>query len=402
MDLSKPQFLFAGVWITAFLLASLIETTMSVPFGWEMYLLTFGGIASFYAIGAIVRLLSPIPPGTPRFPVPDELDLAILSSFIVRIFALWFLGFVANVVYSGGMPLIWLLLRISKNYLDFGIPTASGLLNMMRAFMTASVVLLHLQKRASRRDYLILAVLIVSALGEVSRGVVSVLLLHAAAIYILLRPVRLAQIGIGIIVLLLAFLLFDYVGNIRTLDSDIELGQVLGGAFNDNSILSNFVWSFTYITTPLNNLAFAISHNPEPLMVPYFTLQPLVPTVIRSMIWTDNAYPIELVNEAFNATTFYAPMVTDFGVKGAFFGFMIMQLIMMMGYNSAKQGKIFGILVYPPMFVSIVLSFFYSFFFALPILTYPGLVYIFMIYRRRMIARLEREIRSATATLGRA
>jgi oligosaccharide repeat unit polymerase len=398
MDISKPQLLFAGVWVIAFLLASLVETTMSVPFGWEMYLLVFGGIASFYIVAGTVRLFSPIPAGTPKFPAPADLDLAILSDFIVRIFVVWLLGLFANIAYSGGLPIVWLLLGTGRNYLDYGMPTVSGLLNMMRAFMAASIYLLYLHKRARRRDYLILAILIASALGEISRGVVSALLLHVVAFAILLRPLRLKQIVMGLPLLVLAFVIFDYVGNIRTLDSDMNLGEVLGGRFRDDSIWSSFVWSFTYITTPLNNLAFAISQHVEPLMVPYFTLQPLVPTVIRSMIWSAEAYPIELINEAFNATSFYAPLVTDFGVYGALIGFIILQILILLAYNSAKKGQIYGILVYPPIFVSIVLSFFYSYFFALPIVTYPMMAYVFMIYRRRTVVKLRRELASRTAS----
>lgn len=398
MDLSKPQLLFAGVWVTAFLLARLVETTMSVPFGWDMYLLVFGGIVGFYMVAGLIRFLSPIDRSIPRFPAPSDLDLAILSDFIVRVFAVWLLGFLVNVAYSGGMPIIWLLLGTGRNYLDFGMPTVSGLLNMMRAFMAASIFLLYLQNRARVRDYVILAILIMSALGEISRGVVSVLLLHIVAFVILLRPVRLTQIAAGLPLLLLAFITFDYIGNIRTLDSEMDLGEVLGGRFRDDSLWANFVWSFTYITTPLNNLAFAISHNPEPLMVPYFTLQPLVPTVIRSMIWSAEAYPIELINEAFNATSFYSPLVTDFGVKGALICTIFVQFLIMIAYYSAKRGNIYGILVYPPIFVSVVLSFFYPFFFALPFVTYPAMAYLFMLYRRRTLAALRRHLAQVAAS----
>jgi hypothetical protein len=309
--------------------------------------------------------------------------------FLVRVFGIWALGFAATIFYSEGIPIYWKLVGDGRNYLDFGMPTVSGLMNMLRCFCIASGMMLYLTGRAKPRDYAITGICFASALAEISRGSVTSALLHGAAMVVLLRPVRPMQIvkwGLG---LWAALQTFEWVGNTRTEGYDANFAEVLGGTFQDNGFLSQFVWSFIYITSPFNNLAFAVGQNLNPTMVPYYTLQPLIPTFIRNQLFQASEYPIELLNEAFNATTFYSPLVADFGVSWSLAIFAVMTLIISFMYNSAKRGSLFGIMVYPPIFVSVTLSFFYSYFFALPILAYPIVVWAFLRFRRRTIAKLQ-------------
>jgi hypothetical protein len=63
-------------------------------------------------------------------------------------------------------------------------------------------------------------------------------------------------------------------------------------------------------------------------------------------------------------------------------------VVISFAYQSAKRGSLFGIMVYPPIFVSVTLSFFYSYFFALPIVAYPLVVWIFLRFRRRTLRKL--------------
>ena len=389
MDFSKPQLIVAITWCLAFGLSALIETNLSVAFPVAIYVLAFGGVAAFYLSAAAARLLLPIAPGTPRFPAPSDLDLDILSLFVRRVFVVWAIGFLGSIVYSEGIPIYWKLIGDSRNYLDFGMPTVSGLVNMLRCFCIASCVMLHLQKRAKRQDYIILAVTFFSSIAEISRGSVTSAVLHGAAVIVLLRPVYPMQIAKWGGAVWVALLSFEWVGNNRTEGYQGNFGEVLGGAFQDNgTFLSHFVWSFIYITSPFNNLAFAVSQNIEPPMVPYYTLQPLIPTFLRNMLFGQTEYPIELLNEAFNATTFYSPLVADFGPWFALAIFALITVVISFAYQSAKRGSLFGIMVYPPIFVSVTLSFFYSYFFALPIVAYPLVVWIFLRFRRRTLRKM--------------
>lgn len=390
MDISRPHLIFAITWLLTFALAGMIETNLSVTFPPSIYAVVFGSIAIFYAAYALMQLLLPKPPDAVQFPRPADIDLIILSAFNVRLFAIWAVGFAATIVYSGGIPIYWRLIGDSRNYIDFGMPTVSGLFNMFRCFIVAGSVALVVLGRARKIDLVAGGICLASAFAEISRGSIVAVVLHGVAMIALLRPLRGRELVFGLLFLWIALVTFEYIGNTRTTGYDANFGQVLGGTFESDSYLSRYVWTFIYVTSPFNNLAYALGQNFVPPMVPYYTLQPLVPTFIRNVVFTPGEYPIELLNEAFNATTAYAPMIADFGpwIAMALFGLVV--LLISFAYVAAKRGSLLGMLVYPPIFTSVTLSFFYAYFFALPIVLYPLLAASYMIYRRTIIGRAQR------------
>ena len=390
MDISRPHLIFAITWLLTFVLAGTIETNLSVAFPPTIYAVVFGSIAIFYAAFVLMQLLLPKPPGAARFPRPDNIDLMILSSFNVRLFAIWVVGFAATIVYSGGIPIYWRLIGDARNYVDFGMPTVSGLFNMFRCFIVAGTVALVVLGRARRIDLVVGGICLASAFAEISRGSIVSVVLHGVAMVALFRPLRGRELMFGLLFLWVSLNTFEYIGNTRTTGYDANFGEVLGGTFEGEGYLSQYVWTFIYLTSPFNNLAHALAQNFVPPMVPYYTLQPLVPTALRNLLFTPGDYPIELLNEAFNATTAYAPMIADFGPWIAMAIFSVVALLMSIAYVAAKRGSLLGMLVYPPIFTSVTLSFFYAYFFALPIVLYPVLAAAYMLYRRTIIGRAQR------------
>lgn len=395
MDISRPHLIFAITWLLTFALAGLIETNFSVAFPLTIYAVVFGSIAIFYAAYGIMQLLLPKPARTTAFPRPNDIDLIILSAFNVRLFAIWAVGFAATIVYSGGIPIFWRLVGDPRNYIDFGMPTVSGLFNMFRCFIVAGTVALVVLGRAQRIDLVIGGICLASAFAEISRGSIVSVVLHGVAMIALFRPLHGRELVFGLLFLWISLITFEYIGNIRTIGYDANFGQVLGGTFEGDGYLSQYIWTFIYVTSPFNNLAYALSQNFVAPMVPYYTMQPLVPTALRNLLFTPGEYPIELLNEAFNATTAYAPMIADFGPWIAMAIFGLVALVMSFAYVAAKRGSLLGMLVYPPIFTSVTLSFFYAYFFALPIVLYPALAASYMLYRRTAIDRAQRLIGQA-------
>ncbi len=387
MDFSKPHLIFALIWSGTFLLATSVTTAISTSFGPEVRLLVFGGIATFYTVALVVRIGFPLQPGTPRFPQFSDEDLTLLSAFIRMITGLWLAGWLLSILYSGGVPLWWLLVGDGRDYTAFGVPSFSGFLNMLRGFAVAGVVALHLQKRARTKDYAIAALLIFSALAEVTRGGMIVLALHGISMRILLRPISVRGMVQWGILLIGGLFFFDWLAQVRSGAYNTTASEVLGDTFGEGTLIAGLGWSFLYITSPLGNLAYASAQTLHPIMAPYYTLQPLLPGFIRDSVFAKGDYPIELMTDAWNATTFYSPLLADFGVIGALIAFTAMQFVICLCYRSAKQGILFGMLVYPPIFTAVTLSFFYSYFFALPIISYPIVIFWFLDFRRRRLAR---------------
>ncbi|MBY0555120.1 oligosaccharide repeat unit polymerase [bacterium] len=134
---------------------------------------------------------------------------------------------------------------------------------------------------------------------------------------------------------------------------------------------------YLYITTPVSNLYFAESQGIYPLYYPYYSLQVVVPTVVRNKLFANQQYPIKLRSKTYNATSFYSPFISDFGfVITAIIVFLI-QLVVSFVHLRAQQGLWSFQLIYAPLFTSVALSFFYTYIISPSVLIFPAFVCFF-------------------------
>lgn len=387
MDLSRLDILYCAVWLIAFCATALIKMPTTADVTVQLYWLVFGTMGSFVIIAAVGR--ASLPKGQAAAPIKiSAADAAVLNSFVRLLFCIWVPGFLFTVVYSGGVPLLWRLIGDPRTYLDFGAPSISGLLNMLRAFIFAALVYEIMYRRARRIEWLMFAVVLGSAVSEMSRGALTVLMFYGVGCYLLLRRVSagsLFKLGLLAVVFVLGF---GFIGQMRTIDYELDLDAVLGRETPLQGVPMGLVWVYLYIATPLNNLAAALAQGLEPSMLPHFTLQPLLPTVIRSQLFDATEYPVDLPIEAFNATTFFAPLVSDFGVSGAFIFTVGVQISAVYVHMRARTGSLMAIMMYPTVFTAIALSVFYIYFLSLPFVLYPLLTLWFDRYRRRKLAAM--------------
>jgi oligosaccharide repeat unit polymerase len=267
------------------------------------------------------------------------------------------------------------------------VASLSGFLNMIRAFVFAAGVLLYLIT-GRLRELLLPVVLLALCVGEVSRGGILVLLLHGAAIYVLSRRVSVGRIfKIGGFALLF-IVAFGILGQFRGASVDPTDFVSSGSAFT--SLPLGFFFAFTYLVSPLNNLYYGADML-TPLLYPYYSVQPLLPTVIREIVFGPDAvldrYPIALYIDSFNATSFYGPLLADFGFAGAGIIVTIIQVITAWCHVMARRGSLIHFLIYPALFMSVLLSVFYMYFFALIVVLYPLLAYGYRHFRRRVLRR---------------
>ena len=92
----------------------------------------------------LVSIILPHKKNSRRKLVLCEKQITILEKYLNKIFKYWCVCYLIIIIISGGFPLLWIIIGDTKNYIDFGVPTFSGLLNMVRAFLVASLVLLYL------------------------------------------------------------------------------------------------------------------------------------------------------------------------------------------------------------------------------------------------------------------
>jgi oligosaccharide repeat unit polymerase len=377
IDLSRPDFVYASIWGLVYCLSYFIESDFRHDFPPEISILILTNIVSFFVIYRIFQTWFGASTPRPWRRVDDD-NLQVLKRFISLLFKIWVVFYLVTIVLSDGLPAYWVLSGDSRTYVDFGVPTLTGLLNMIRAFMFAGSILLFMTS-GNRRYLRLPAILIFTALLEVSRGGLTVLLLHGVGVYVLcrknsMRP--LLMVSGGLILFIIMFgLLADFRGE------HVPIEDIAGGDSIFVSLPAGFFWVYTYITTPINNVNFAYTMGIDPLYYPHFSVSALVPTVVRDIIFPELEYPIALADDAFNATSFYSPLLADFGVFGAGVVVTLLQAVVSYVHVKAVRGDVFHFLIYPVLFMCIVLSTFYMFFFSMVTVMYPVLVYCFIRYR---------------------
>lgn len=390
IDLSRPDISYVLIWGLAFSLIQMVEMDYIYPMQADVTMLIGINIVSFWLIYVLMRHMFRTIRGPLAYELPD-MEIYSLSRFCTWLFIVWVPFYLLAVIFSGGLPVYWLLSGSALTYVDFGIPTFSGLLNMIRTFIFSAGLLVFLNTK--KRSALALPlIMLCSGLAEVSRGNLTVMLMHGVGIYLLytrnmFRTFLFAMI-MGTVFIYMFGVLSEFRGGVTPVEELVGEDSVF------LSLPEGVFWVYTYLASPLNNINYAYLQGIEPLFYPFHSLQPLVPTVIRNMIFPASEYPIELAVEAFNATTFYAPLIVDFGIVGAGLSVIVLQFITAYFHVKAKTGHIFYILAYPALFMCVVMSIFYMYFFSMVVVFYPLLVMLYMVFRKSLWNRYRKDERT--------
>lgn len=385
-DLSRPDFAFAGVWLFVILAYLPFETALTPPFHPAVAaMLGFNILTAPVVYWLVKRAMARRYGEAPAVTSPrlSPLDVQFLRRFLLIMCILWAALFLAATVYSGGLPLVWSLVGDDRSYGDFGIPTLGGLANMLRSFAAIACIVLLIVTR--RLVYLIIwSALFISVLAEVSRSGVFVFVLQTTCVYVVLRPIRLRSLLLVLALGTTLIAAFVFLGQARKINMDMN--QISGAEHYFGTFPVALYWIWAYMVSPLGNLNFAAGLGIEPIHLPYFTLQPIVPSVIRDALFPPS-YPIALISNGLNATSMYAPLVADFGFVVATGLTTAFQAFASYSYLRAKRGDLFHLFLYPSLFTAIVLSIFYIYLLNLSILLFP----LVCIWMQRYISRKSRE-----------
>jgi hypothetical protein len=146
-------------------------------------------------------------------------------------------------------------------------------------------------------------------------------------------------------------------------------------------VLALLAPSFLYWVGPIVNTQLNFLGADPFSLNPYFSLQGIVPTVIREYLFQPQDYGL-LFNEANNTTSFLTPLMRDFGVYGAGVLVLILFVLTSFVYHRARAGYFFSFLFWPPIFMSLVLSNFSLFYTSLVVVLFPLIIFIFERYAR--------------------
>lgn len=274
-------------------------------------------------------------------------------------FAKWFVIFlfIIEVIYSGGLPIIWKITGVSKNYFDFGIPSVHGAFNGLVICLGAYS---FFKKTNDKFLYFLIAILIFSRQIMIS-------IVVEAVIFNLFTSKKIPwkkyfMIGIvGIVV-------FSILGNFRS-GAD-TMNNIFKPKEQYENMPTSIKWVYSYMTFSISNFNNLVSITDGGINSGASMLSQIIPTALLDKVNVSVKYdPFYLISLNYNTCTSFPEIYLDFGAIGilfygiflAYFGNSLYKNVRL-SYNEANMLK------YAVYAHNVVLLFFVNMFLYLPII----------------------------------
>ena len=303
-----------------------------------------------------------------------------LSLNLGRWYLAWVVLTIIEIIYSRGIPLIWLLTGSDKNYFDFGIPSIHGFANGLISGLSL-LSFFRFVKSGKKRDLFLSLMIILWGIIAVTRQIIIVNLIQFIIIYFAFRPPRIVSLLRFVIIATLLFVAFGWLGDIRT-GADKFVSLAMPSDDYPDYFPSGILWAYIYAVTPLMNLlnTFGTSCGCESWFFGN-TISPLFPSVLRSVIFdTSKTVKGELVTEAFNVSTAFVDPFTDNGYLGIF---IFSVLISIITHHYWRKTCDMGVIIYAILAQCLILTIFYNHFFSLPVIS--QILWIVIIFNTKTI-----------------
>lgn len=282
---------------------------------------------------------------------------------IDQLFILWLIISVIEIVYSGGVPILWSIIGNGKTYFDFGIPSVHGFANAFGLSLVSIMFYKYLNKRDNKM-LLRIFIMIIFYIFLLTRQVIISMVIQIFIIYCFYaKRVPWKKFFIGGII---GVLLFGILGNIRT-----GYTSFLSVAMIESDIHPIFIgvyWVYMYLTMTVANLNKVFSL----VFIPIGSIHiaaTYLPSIIREAIFFNHSYslPDYLVTQAFNVSGYFMDFYLSYGVIGIIVIASIYGLLGGTTYKKIKCKRSEKNIIYYSVYVQIILlSFFYNHLLYLP------------------------------------
>ena len=279
--------------------------------------------------------------------------------------------FIIEILYSGGFPLLWMLIGSSKGYFNYGIPSIHGAFNGLVICLGAYS--LYKKDKKNTIFYFLIGVLIISRQIIISmfvEGLVCMILdmsKNQKAKY--LKYLK-------YIVLLLA--MFTVIGNFRS-GNDV-MDNVFKPKPQYEKLSSTTKWVYSYLTFSISNFNNLVSITDGGMNHGVSMAKELLPTVILEKAnITVNYSPYYIVSPNYTVSTYLPSPYLDFGLFGAALFSIIMSFTgaytnkLLKKNNSIRNKLLYSVFIH-----NILLLFFNNMFLYLPVVI--QFVYIIIIF----------------------
>lgn len=279
-----------------------------------------------------------------------------LNSLIKKLFPLLLLMFVVDTIYSGGFPLIWLIIGDGRTHVDFGMPTFHGAFHGLLLFFATSSFVLYRHTVHQKKNLRNIFFFLLYAVIAFNRGIVVIFAVQALFIYLItIKKIKFKYIFYILISALLFFWVFGILGDYRMGDN------VFAKSISENwleffeVVPKSFAWFYAYVTGGVNNV-YANVTEIQPTYVPQYTFAKLVPSVVYGWMDIPKSYDaFTLADARLTVSTAFHGLISDFGLIGVFlYGPVV--FFAQIHYRRAKRKSMFSILFYGMFMQTIVMT----------------------------------------------
>jgi oligosaccharide repeat unit polymerase len=365
-ELCKPQgpfFAFLIPW-TAVLLGQMAALcNIIVPIYSPFYLIVLGNMVSLIMIAFFAQTFFPQKLSVDTKTIKAIYIGARFKKLVFFSIGIYFFMQLFQVVYFRGFPLLWIVMKSSKTYADYGIGSLNGLLNALFLLSSTSLFIIFLKEKKKWQGVLLATLLMVPVLLVTRQLLMSLFLQIASVGLIYSKKAFRWMVAAGIALLAI----FVIVGNLRTGLNTIV--KILGPEDFIPEFLYPLLWIYAYIVTPFNNINAAFD-SITPLGNAYHEISTIVPSIFRQSIGLEGGYTgFTLVHKNMTVSTFYIEPLLDFGPLWAFFFMALFQVLWIRSFRKASQTKLpLHILEYSVYYMIGILSIFSNLFLYLPVI----------------------------------
>ncbi len=276
---------------------------------------------------------------------------------------------IIEIIYSGGIPLIWKLTGSDKTYFDFGIPSFNGVFYGVVILMGAYSLF---KKGPYKFIYIGIALLIISRQIIISIAIEGVIF---KLLTLKNKPKHLGLLLIaGIVVIILGF---SVMGNFRTGEQDFL--DVAKFKPEYDWIPVSFKWIYSYLCFSFSNFNNLVSMTDGAVNFGSSVFNDLLPTILANKLGiAENFKANYLVSPNFTVSTFLPSLYLDFGLPGIFLFCLTIGIIIQRVYYRTKNYKNdVNCLAYAILGHNVLLMFFNNMFFYLPVLVQFFFLFVF-------------------------
>lgn len=279
--------------------------------------------------------------------------------------------FIIEILYSGGFPLLWILIGSSKGYFNYGIPSLHGAFNGLVICLGAYS--LYKKDKKNTIFYFLIGVLIIS------RQIIISMFVEGLVCMILdMSKNQKTKYLKYLKYIVLLLVMFTVIGNLRS-GNDV-MDNVFKPKPQYEKLSSTTKWIYSYLTFSISNFNNLVSITDGGMNHGVSMAKELLPTVILEKAnITVNYSPYYIVSPNYTVSTYLPSPYLDFGLFGAALFSIIMSFTgaytnkLLKKNNSIRNKLLYSVFIH-----NILLLFFNNMFLYLPVVI--QFVYIIIIF----------------------